>query len=163
MKPRPLIIPIFIPQAGCRHRCVYCDQPTISGASQASWSPSSIRKHVVNYLDNGGRYPVQVAFYGGSFTLLPEARQRLFLESVQEFLEQGLVPREDKDISKELTRSFKKAGINVLAGTSVEAVDTKGKGCKVTVKNRKTEKEEIAQTKRFGVLRDVDDCSVLCG
>jgi hypothetical protein len=91
MKQKPLIIPIFIPQEGCRHRCAYCDQPTISGASQASWSPSSIREHVGSYLDNCDRYPVQVAFYGGSFTLLPEARQRLFLESVQEFLKQGLV------------------------------------------------------------------------
>ncbi len=88
---RPLIIPIFIPQEGCRHQCVYCDQPTITGASQASWSPDSIREHVRSYLDNCGRYPVQVAFYGGSFTLLPEARQRLFLGSVQEFLKQGLV------------------------------------------------------------------------
>jgi histone acetyltransferase (RNA polymerase elongator complex component) len=91
MKQKPFIIPIFIPQEGCRHRCAYCDQPTISGASQASWSPSSIREHVGSYLDNCDRYPVQVAFYGGSFTLLPEARQRLFLESVQEFLKQGLV------------------------------------------------------------------------
>ena len=63
--------------------------------------------------------------------------------TVVEFLEQGLVPREDKDISKELARAFKKAGINVLAGTSVESVDTKGKGCKVTVKDRKSGKEEV--------------------
>ena len=91
MKTRPLIIPIFIPQEGCRHRCVYCDQPTISGASQDSWSPSSIREHVGSYLDNCSRYPVQVAFYGGSFTLLSEARQRFFLEPVQEFLKQGRV------------------------------------------------------------------------
>jgi histone acetyltransferase (RNA polymerase elongator complex component) len=91
MKNRPLIIPIFIPQEGCHHRCVYCDQPTISGVSQTSWNPSSIRAHVGNYLDNCSRYPVQVAFYGGSFTLLPETRQRLFLEPVQEFLKQGLV------------------------------------------------------------------------
>jgi histone acetyltransferase (RNA polymerase elongator complex component) len=91
MKTSPFIIPIFIPQEGCRHRCVYCDQSTISGASQAFWSPSSIREHVGSYLDNCGRYPVQVAYYGGSFTLLPEARQRLFLEPVQKFLKQGLV------------------------------------------------------------------------
>jgi dihydrolipoamide dehydrogenase len=43
--------------------------------------------------------------------------------TVVEFLEQGLVPREDADISKELARSFKNAGIMVLAGTSVEKVD----------------------------------------
>jgi dihydrolipoyl dehydrogenase len=63
--------------------------------------------------------------------------------TVVEFLEQGLVPREDKDVSKELGRSFKKQGIKVLGNTSVEKVDTSSKGCKVTVRNRKTEKEEI--------------------
>ena len=91
MKTRPLIIPIFIPQEGCQHRCVYCDQPTISGVSQVAWSPTSIRNYVQGYLANNKRHPVQVAFYGGSFTLLPEARQRLFLESVQDFLKRGQV------------------------------------------------------------------------
>ena len=62
-----------------------------------------------------------------------------------EFLEQGLVPREDKDVSKELGKVFKKAGVKVMAGTSVEKVDTSGRGCKVTVKDRKSGKEnEIA-------------------
>ena len=91
MRTRPLIIPIFIPQEGCQHRCVYCDQPTISGVSQVSWNPASIRSYVQGYLGNNNRRPVQVAFYGGSFTLLPEARQRLFLESVQDFLKLGQV------------------------------------------------------------------------
>ena len=58
-----------------------------------------------------------------------------------EFLEQGLVPREDKDVSKELGKVFKKAGVKVMAGTSVEKVDTSGRGCKVTVKDRKSGKE----------------------
>ena len=65
--------------------------------------------------------------------------------TVVEFLEQGLVPREDPDISKELAKAYKKYGINVMGNTSVEAVDTKGKGCKVTVKDRKSGKtQEIA-------------------
>lgn len=63
--------------------------------------------------------------------------------TVVEYMEQGLVPREDKDVSRELTKVFKKAGVNVLANTSVEKVDTKGKGCKVTVKSRKDGKEEV--------------------
>ena len=62
--------------------------------------------------------------------------------TIVEFLEQGLVPREDADISKELARQFKKAGIKVMAGTSVEKVESKGKGCSVTVKDRKSGKEE---------------------
>jgi dihydrolipoamide dehydrogenase len=55
-----------------------------------------------------------------------------------EFMDQGLVPREDEDISKELTKIYKKKGIETLAGTSVESVDTSGTGCKVSVKNKAT-------------------------
>lgn len=54
----------------------------------------------------------------------------------------GLVPREDKEISKELTKIYKKAGIKTLGNTAVQSVDTSGKGCKVTYKNNKTGKEE---------------------
>jgi dihydrolipoamide dehydrogenase len=57
--------------------------------------------------------------------------------TVVEFLEQGLLPREDPDISKELGKIYQKAGIEVMGNTSVETVDTKGTGCKVTVKSRK--------------------------
>jgi len=65
--------------------------------------------------------------------------------TIVEFLEQGLLPREDPDISKELAKSFKKSGIDVLANTSVEAVDTSSSNLKVRVKNRKSGKEEIIE------------------
>ncbi len=65
--------------------------------------------------------------------------------TVVEYMDQGLVPREDKDVSKELTKIFKKAGVNVMVNTSVESADTKGKVCKVKVKNRKTNKEETIE------------------
>ncbi len=61
---------------------------------------------------------------------------------IVEYMQQGLVPREDADISKELTKIYKKKGIKVMANTEVTEVDTKGKGCSVKVKNRKTGKEE---------------------
>lgn len=65
--------------------------------------------------------------------------------TVVEFMEQGLVPREDADISKELGKSFRKSGIKVKANTAVETVDTSGKGCTVTIKNRKTDKTEVIE------------------
>lgn len=65
--------------------------------------------------------------------------------TVVEFLEQGLVPREDADVSRELGKIFKKAGIRVLPNNSVETVETKGRGCTVTTKSRKDGKEEIIQ------------------
>ncbi|MEM9836834.1 MAG: dihydrolipoyl dehydrogenase [Bacteroidota bacterium] len=63
--------------------------------------------------------------------------------TIVEFMEQGLVPREDADVSKELTKIYKKKGIKVLANTSVETVDTSKKVLKVTTKNRKSGKEEV--------------------
>ena len=60
--------------------------------------------------------------------------------TIVEYLEQGLLPREDKDVSRELTKVLKKAGINVMAGASVEKVAKSGKSTKVTVKDNKTGK-----------------------
>jgi len=51
----------------------------------------------------------------------------------------NIVPNEDEEVSKQLGRSFKKMGMNVLTGASVESVDTSGKDCKVTVKTKKGE------------------------
>ena len=65
--------------------------------------------------------------------------------TIVEFLEQGLVPREDPDVSKELGKIYNKKGIKVLGNTSVESVDTSGKTCKVTVKNRKDGKTEVIE------------------
>lgn len=65
--------------------------------------------------------------------------------TIVEFMEQGLVPREDKDVSKELTKAFKKSGIKVMANSAVQSVDTSGKGCKVTVKSRKDDSEQIIE------------------
>src|SRR5687767_6711382 len=58
--------------------------------------------------------------------------------TVIEFLEQGLVPREDPEVSKELAKHFKKSGIDVLANTAVEKVDVSGKSITVTAKDRKS-------------------------
>jgi len=51
----------------------------------------------------------------------------------------NLVPLEDKDVSKQFERSFKKAGIKVMTNASVESVDTSGKGVKASVKTKKGE------------------------
>jgi dihydrolipoamide dehydrogenase len=53
--------------------------------------------------------------------------------TIVEYLD-NIVPVEDEDISKQLLRSFKKSGINVMTGTNVESIDTSGNGCKVLVK-----------------------------
>lgn len=57
--------------------------------------------------------------------------------SIVEFMEQGLVPREDPDISKELSKLYSRKGMKVYGGWAVESVDTSGAEIKVNMKNRK--------------------------
>lgn len=65
--------------------------------------------------------------------------------NVVEFLEQGMLPREDADISKELAKIYKKAGMNILANSSVENVDISGDQCKVTIKSRKDNSVQVIE------------------
>ncbi|MFM7216645.1 MAG: dihydrolipoyl dehydrogenase [Bacteroidota bacterium] len=48
----------------------------------------------------------------------------------------NIVPLEDEEVSKQLARSFKKSGIEIMTESSVESVDTSGNGCKVKVKTK---------------------------
>lgn len=51
----------------------------------------------------------------------------------------SIVPVEDKEISAQLGRSFKKQGIKVMVDSSVEKVEKTSKGAKVTIKTKKGE------------------------
>lgn len=51
----------------------------------------------------------------------------------------AIVPVEDEEVSKQLERSFKKAGMKVMTNASVEEVDTSGDKCKVKIKTKKGE------------------------
>jgi len=62
-----------------------------------------------------------------------------------EFLEQGMLPREDAEVSREMTKIFTKKGINVLGNTAVERVDTGSKEIRVTIRDRKSGKESEIQ------------------
>ena len=51
----------------------------------------------------------------------------------------NIVPVEDEDISKQMERSMKKAGVKIMTNSSVEKIDTSGNGVKATVKTAKGE------------------------
>ncbi len=58
--------------------------------------------------------------------------------TIVEFLPR-IVPVEDEDISKELEKQFKKQGMEILTGSEVLSVDTKGDGITAKVKTAKGE------------------------
>lgn len=94
--PRLPVHPVFLPFAGCPQRCVYCDQNAQTGQTgQAGQAPESfddmllrIRREV-----SAHETPVELAFYGGTFTGLPPRRMRLLLELAQELRGAGKVAR----------------------------------------------------------------------
>ena len=61
--------------------------------------------------------------------------------TIVEYLDE-ILPREDKDVSKEMKKIFKKSGIKIMTGSAVQSVKTAANGCSVLVKNNKTSKEE---------------------
>ncbi len=58
--------------------------------------------------------------------------------TIVEFLP-NIVPLEDEDISKQMERSMKKAGVKIMTNSSVEKIDVSGTGVKATVKTAKGE------------------------
>lgn len=60
-----------------------------------------------------------------------------------EFMD-NIVPVEDDEVSKQLARSFKKAGIDVRTSSEVTKADTSGKKVKVIIKDKKG-KEEVVE------------------
>ncbi|MEM7296863.1 MAG: dihydrolipoyl dehydrogenase [Bacteroidota bacterium] len=60
--------------------------------------------------------------------------------TIVEFMDR-VVPVEDEEVSKQLERTFKKSGMKVMTSSEVTKVDTKGAGCKVTIKTKKGEEQ----------------------
>ena len=74
-------------------------------------------------------------------------------------LQDRIVPIEDEDVSKQLARSFKKAGIKVSTGATVERVEEDGKILKVHLKtSRKKEAIEVDQVlSSVGITGNIED------
>jgi len=51
----------------------------------------------------------------------------------------NILPLEDEDVSKQLSKIYKKSGIGIMTESEVTKVDTSGNGCAVTVKTKKGE------------------------
>lgn len=86
-----MIIPFFIPDAGCPHQCVFCSQKTITGRREAL-AASKIPSVISTFLKTRQKKtPVEVAFYGGSFTALPLDVQQQYLREVLPFIENGRI------------------------------------------------------------------------
>ena len=88
---KQLIIPVFIPFAGCREQCVFCNQGSITGKETLP-TIEEVRGVIKEYLSTWrGGGPREVAFYGGSFTALDKSRQEQYLRAAYAFVEEGRI------------------------------------------------------------------------
>ncbi|MBT1248248.1 MULTISPECIES: radical SAM protein [unclassified Thermosipho (in: thermotogales)] len=73
-----MILPIFLPNAGCKKRCVFCNQYSMTGEKMPS------KKEILNTIQKYSNFSIdEVAFYGGTFTGLSLEKQLEFLELVK--------------------------------------------------------------------------------
>lgn len=94
------ILPVFITFAGCTSRCVYCNQHRITGVRPSNVI-SSARQQISECLSMDAKW-TELAFYGGSFSCLPDG------------------------IRSELYKLAKETGINTLRfSTSPDCINQK--------------------------------------
>lgn len=98
---RPRLLPVFLPHAGCpageeegtsRERCIFCDQKAQSGQLPRTLEENlSLLRDSLEALERLGGQPMDLGFYGGAFTSLPEGWPERFLALTAEYRTKGVV------------------------------------------------------------------------
>lgn len=88
---RPMIVPVFIPNAGCTFRCVFCNQEPVTGQRPGPVPTDQIPHDIERFLNfsTRNRHPIQISFYGGNFLGLPFREQKAALDAAQRFIDRG--------------------------------------------------------------------------
>jgi histone acetyltransferase (RNA polymerase elongator complex component) len=85
---RPFVVPIFLPHAGCPHRCIFCDQASITGV-RSKLPQKDVRDQIEAFLKfkSARRNLVQIAFFGGNFLGMPADEIKRLLAEAAEYVE----------------------------------------------------------------------------
>jgi len=84
-------IPIFIPELACPHQCVFCNQEKISNTFSVP-APHEISETIDSYLATIPEDTViNIAFFGGSFTGIPQDEMINYLKVAHTYVKNGKV------------------------------------------------------------------------
>ncbi|MBA5850496.1 radical SAM protein [Clostridium sp. cel8] len=86
------IIPIFVPNEGCPHNCVFCDQTKITGSENkvdAAFTKYTIEEYLKTI--ERDKACVEVSFFGGTFTAIDIKKQSELLEVAKDYKDKGLI------------------------------------------------------------------------
>jgi len=81
------ILPVFLPQMGCKRRCIFCDQRSTTGVTNAPTLSDLVEK-ARDYKRISQQF--EIAFYGGTFTGLPYAVQLSYLDWAKKYIDEGI-------------------------------------------------------------------------
>lgn len=91
---KKFIIPIFIPHQGCPHRCVFCQQRTITNVWEHLCTPDDIKAAIESAMGSKSFFShahKEIAFYGGTFTSIPASAMVGMLSAVRPFMQEGII------------------------------------------------------------------------
>lgn len=89
----PFVIPVFIPHAGCPHRCIFCNQTSTTRHLEGIPNAKQLHKTIDEFLSyrKDARRFTEISFYGGNFLGLPIQTILLLLQKVMSYISQGQV------------------------------------------------------------------------
>ena len=111
-------IPIFVPHYGCPFSCVFCNQNAITGRNSET-DLKEAREIIENQLLTLAGDDIEIAFFGGSFTAIPEKIMLGYLNLGKQYIDSGRVrgirisTRPDF-ISKRILDTLKAFGVTTI-------------------------------------------------
>ncbi len=89
MSAKRKVIPVFVPHSGCPNNCVFCNQKRISGQTTPA-TAATVKAAIENAVKIGlDLADCELAFYGGSFTAIPENEQISLLSAASDITQVG--------------------------------------------------------------------------
>jgi len=117
------IIPIFLPHQGCPHKCVFCQQQTITNYQGKQPTVDEI-KNTIELALRSKRFSTkkskEVAFFGGTFTSLSISSMTNMLGAVKPYIEKGVIQSIRLSTRPD---SLSEDKLSILASFSVSTVE----------------------------------------
>ncbi len=93
MPPKKIIYPVFLPHAGCPFQCIYCNQRVVASHDHRELRileivESRLRAYSIEVLRSGRCG--EIAFFGGTFSALPQALIESILDAASVHVRQGV-------------------------------------------------------------------------
>ena len=114
-------VALFVVHKGCPHTCTFCNQRSITGVSR-ELAPSDVRaaaETALASLDSETASGGEIAFFGGSFTMVDREYMISLLEAAYEYVVKGLfsgirISTRPDGINPEICLILKKYGVTAV-------------------------------------------------